>query len=153
MGKVSTARRTGRWVVIAALLALTACAAQFRYHGYVPSDEQLDAVVVGRDTRTTVETILGPPGATGILAETGWYYVRSTYRNFAYQEPEEIDREVVAVSYDGDGVVTNVERFGLEDGQVVALSRRVTESNTQGVGFLRQLFGNLGRFDPGAFFN
>lgn len=147
------AHRIGRSFAVLALVVLTACAAQTRYHGYVPTDEQLDAVVVGRDTRTTVGTILGPPGATGVLAETGWYYVRSTYSTFAYNEPEEIDREVVAISYDDAGVVTNVERFGLEDGQVVALSRRVTESNTQGVGFLRQLFGNLGRFDPAAFFN
>jgi outer membrane protein assembly factor BamE (lipoprotein component of BamABCDE complex) len=147
------ARRIGRSLAVLALVVLAACAAQTRYHGYVPSDEQLDAVVVGRDTRSTVATILGPPGATGVVADTGWYYVRSTYRNFAYNEPEETDRVVVAVSYDEEGVVTNVERFGLEDGQVVALSRRVTESNTQGIGFLRQLFGNLGRFDPGAFFN
>ena len=29
---------------------------------------------------------------------------------------------------------------------VVALSRRVTDSNVRGVSFLRQLLGNLGRF-------
>jgi hypothetical protein len=45
-----------------------------------------------------------------------------------------------------------VERYGLEDGQVVLLSRRVTTDNTAGVGFLRQLFGNLGRIDPSQFF-
>ncbi|KPQ14077.1 MAG: hypothetical protein HLUCCO18_16175, partial [Rhodobacteraceae bacterium HLUCCO18] len=42
---------------------------------------------------------------------------------------------------------SNVERFGLEDGNVVALSRRVTDSNVQGIGFLRQLLGNLGRIN------
>jgi hypothetical protein len=41
--------------------------------------------------------------------------------------------------------VSNVERFGLEDGQVVALSRRVTETNIKGVSFIRQLMGNFGR--------
>jgi hypothetical protein len=38
-------------------------------------------------------------------------------------------------------------------GNVVLLSRRVTTDNTAGVGFLRQLFGNLGRIDPTAFFD
>ncbi len=50
-------------------------------------------------------------------------------------------------------MVTNIERFGLERGQVVRLSRRVTTENTQGVGFLRQAFGNLGRINPGDLFD
>jgi len=146
------AKNTGIAVALAALLFLAACAEQVRSHGFVPSDEDLEAVVVGRDTQVTVRTILGPPGATGLEAETGWYYVRSTYRDFAYQAPEEIDREVVAVSFDDRGVVENVERFGIDDGQVIALSRRVTDDNTRGVGFLRQLCGNLGRITADTLF-
>jgi hypothetical protein len=45
-----------------------------------------------------------------------------------------------------------VERFGLERGNVVAFSRRVTESNVQGISFLRQLFGSLGRFNAADLF-
>ncbi len=146
------AKNTGIAAALVAALFLAACAEQIRMHGFVPSDDDLDAVVVGRDTQLTVRTILGPPGTTGLEAETGWYYVRSTYRDFAYQTPEEIDREVVAVSFDDRGVVENVERFGIEDGQVVALSRRVTDDNTRGVGFLRQLFGNLGRVTADTLF-
>jgi len=33
---------------------------------------------------------------------------------------------------------------------VVALSRRVTDSNIEGVSFLRQLLGNLGNLDAGS---
>ena len=36
------------------------------------------------------------------------------------------------------------ERFGLEKGQIVPLSRRVTETNIKSQGLLRQLFGNIG---------
>ena len=32
-----------------------------------------------------------------------------------------IDREVVAISFNPGGVVTNIERFGLEDGRVWTL--------------------------------
>ena len=52
---------------------------------------------------------------------------------------------MVAISFSEAGNVTNIERFGLERGRVVALSRRVTESNIKGIGFLRQLFGSIGR--------
>ena len=139
-------------VALGLVLGLASCGEVSRSHGFVPSDDQLEAVVVGRDTRATVETILGIPGSTGLVADEGWFYVRSTFEDGTYRALREVDREVVAVSFDTEGVVTNVERFGLEDGQVVALSRRVTDDNTAGIGFLRQLFGNLGRIDPAQFF-
>jgi outer membrane protein assembly factor BamE (lipoprotein component of BamABCDE complex) len=71
-------------------------------------------------------------------------------RNFAYQAPQVVERDVVAISFDGDGVVTNVERFGLEDGRAVQLSRRVTETSVRDLGFFRQLMRNFGRIDLGA---
>lgn len=145
---------TGRVAMMLGLvLVLASCGDTARTHGFVPTEDQLEAVVVGRDTRATVRTILGVPGSTGILADEGWFYVRSTFEDGTIRALREIDREVVAVSFDSEGIVTNVERFGLEDGQVVALSRRVTTDNTAGVGFLRQLFGNLGRIDAAQFFN
>lgn len=133
----------------AVLIALAACSAIYRNHGYMPPEEDLEAILVGVDTRDTVASAVGRPGVSGILDASGWYYVRSRYRHFAYQAPEEIDREVLAITFDEQGVVRNIERFGLEQGRVVRLSRRVTTPNTQGVGFLRQAFGNLGRIDIG----
>ena len=54
----------------------------------------------------------------------------------------------MAVSFDANGVVANIERFGLERGRVVTLSRRVTDSGVTGVSLAGQLLGNLGNFNP-----
>lgn len=137
---------------VLALTALAACAATFRNHGYIPPDEDLANIVVGVDTRDSVAASVGRPGVSGIIDASGWYYVRSRFRTFATRAPEEIDRQVLAISFDGAGVVSNIELFGLERGQVVRLSRRVTSSNTQGIGFLRQAFGNIGRVSAGDLF-
>jgi outer membrane protein assembly factor BamE (lipoprotein component of BamABCDE complex) len=143
-----------RMVALAALVALVACSPVYNYHGFIPAQEDLDDIVVGLDTRDTVEAIFGKPGASGLLAEGAWYYVRSEFKHDTYKAPEEINREVVAISFDDAGVVENIERFGLERGQVVVLERRVTDSNVEGVSFLRQLFGNTGGFSNlGQFFN
>jgi outer membrane protein assembly factor BamE (lipoprotein component of BamABCDE complex) len=130
----------------------TACARLSESHGYIPEQTALEDVVVGQDTKATAGLILGRPGTSGIVDDRGWYYVRSDYERFLWRAPVEVNRQVVAVSFDEAGVIENVEQFGLEGGQVVALSRRVTTSNTQGVGFLRQLFSNLGNFDAGQLF-
>lgn len=142
---------TRRVAAIAALMAVTACSATYTNHGFVPPEEDLAQVLVGVDTRGTVEETIGrPSAAAGVLRDEAWIYSAYRVRSFTYNEPEVIERDVVAISFDADGVVSNVERFGLEDGQVVQLSRRVTESSVADLGFFRQLLRNLGRVDLGA---
>ncbi|MGB7242176.1 MAG: outer membrane protein assembly factor BamE [Sulfitobacter sp.] len=138
-----------RFVVVAAFCAtLSACSATYRNHGYIPPQEDLDQIAIGVDTRASVEETIGTPASSGVLGDSGFYYVRSRVRSFAMLAPQVIEREVLAVSFDSAGVVQNVERFGLERGQVVPLSRRVTSSGVSDKTFLRQLLGNLGRFNP-----
>jgi hypothetical protein len=64
-----------------------------------------------------------------------------------------VDRELVAISFDSGGVVRNIERFGLQDGRVIALERRVTESGINSESFLRQLLGNVGTPNAGQLLN
>lgn len=152
IGRWSGNGRRGRvraYLLVAAVL-VSACTPQFRNHGYTPSDDDLANIVVGVDTRETVADTVGTPSSGGVLRDTGYYYVSQRVRQYGYREPEIVDRQIVAISFDSNGVVSNVERFGLQDGNVVALSRRVTDSNIEGIGFLRQLAGNIGRIDPGA---
>ena len=139
------ARGWMRAACFALALAGAACSPIIRDHGYVPSDSELETVVVGRDTRETVAEKVGRPSAAGLLNDEGWYYVQSRYRTIGPRQPEEIDRQVVAISFTPAGTVTNVQRFGLEDGRVVTLSRRVTTSNIREVSFVRQLLASFGR--------
>lgn len=129
-----------------AIVLVAACSNIDRSHGYVPPDSDLQQIQVGVATRDTVEEIVGRPSAAGILDVGGWYYVKSKFRAYGFREQREIDREVVAISFDQQGRVSNIERFGLENGRVVTISRRVTDSNIKGVSFLRQLFGSFGNF-------
>lgn len=149
---MGVAKKIIRGVVLAmAVSALSACATQYRSHGYVPTEEDLQEIVVGVDTRASVAESVGTPSAGGVLNESGYYYMRSRVRHFAYQAPKVTERQLVAISFDRRGVVANVERFTLEDGQVVPLSRRVTSSGLGDVNFLRQLMSNIGRFSASDF--
>ncbi|GHE86948.1 outer membrane protein assembly factor BamE [Aliiroseovarius zhejiangensis] len=141
-------RNTGKMITAMLLVALVAsCSAIYRNHGYMPPKEDVDLIEVGKDTRETVGASIGKPGTSGLLAGSGYYYVRSRFKHYLYNAPQEIDREVLAITFTEKGVVENIERFGLEDGRVVVLERRVTDSNIKGIGFLRQLFGSIGRID------
>ncbi len=151
-GRLPVGLLSGALLLVLAL-ALAACSPVTRFHGYAPDDADLAFIEVGRDTRETVAEKVGRPGATGLLEEGAWYYVKSKRLHSGYREPEEVEREVVAISFDGQGRVADVERFGLEDGEVVALSRRVTESNVPPPNIISQLLRNVGLFNPGQFFD
>mgnify|MGYP006172747641 CR=1 FL=1 len=139
-------RRVPLWLAAGVLvLGVAACAPIYRDHGYVPTQEELAAVEVGKDTRETVAEKVGRPSTSGLLNDVGWFYVQSRWKHYGAKAPQEIDRQVVSITFTDAGVVQNVERFGLEDGQVVTLSRRITDTNIKGVSFIRQIMGNLGR--------
>lgn len=129
--------------------ALGACSPILRNHGYVPTETDLAELVVGEDTRETAAPKVGRPSTNGLLNDTGWYYVQSRWEYRGALAPREVDRQVVALTFSEPGVLQNVERFGLERGQIVPLSRRVTESNVQGQSILRQLFASFGRIGAG----
>ncbi|MDO5646948.1 outer membrane protein assembly factor BamE [Paracoccus sp. (in: a-proteobacteria)] len=141
-----------RHLMILALLAVfgvAACAPVFRNHGYVPPDIDLAQVVPGQTTADQLPELIGRPSAQGLLTGSGWYYVGSRWRHYGAQQPQEIDRQVVAISFAENGVVTNVERFGLERGRVITLSRRVTEGGVQQISLIAQLMRNVGNVTAG----
>jgi len=139
-----------RMTVLGAVLAgFAACTPLERTHGYVPSEEDLQQIVPGVDTRATVEDLVGVPSTSGALNESGYYYIQSDMSTFAWQAQKVVDRTVVAITFDQDGVVENIETYGLQDGQVVPLARRITRSGDGDISFIRKLFGNIGGLNAG----
>lgn len=127
---------------------VAACSATYTNHGYVPPPELLSEISIGA-SRDVVADVAGSPGAGGVMRDEAWFYTQYRVRNFTYNAPEVIERDIVAISFSSAGRVTNIERFGLEDGQLVQLSRRVTESSVRDIGFLRSILSNFGRINIG----
>jgi len=144
----TTARRTG---AVAALIVAIGCTPIIRNHGYVPPPEDLALIAVGVDTRESVTASVGPPTSGGVLDDSGFYYVSSKFRHFGALAPQETQREVLAISFDTSGTVSNIERFGLKDGNVVVLSRRVTDNSVRDSTFIRQLLSSFGQINAGDF--
>lgn len=126
------------------LASIASCAPVMRVHGYVPTRSDLDQIVVGADTKLSIEEIAGQPSDTGLRDENAWYYVSSTVRNFMFLEPKVVERTVLAFDFDNDGVLTAISEYGLDDGRVIDLETRVTPTDRRRAGILSVLFGNLG---------
>lgn len=144
-GSVSSALAKARLALAALAVMAAACTPVYRNHGYIPAEDELAQVSVGQDTKETVAQKVGRPSVEGLLNTNGWFYVQSRFKTVGPRQPQEIDRQVVAITFDAQDRVANIERFGLEQGEVVAISRRVTSTSIKQIGLIQQLLGSLGR--------
>ncbi len=144
--------RVLRVLALCGVMSVAACSSTYQNHGYVPPESDLETLVVGVDTRATVDDLIGPPSVSGLVGDGDYYYVRSRKRTYMMLRPQVIEREVLAISFNDDDTIANIERFGLEDGKVVPISRRVTDSSVVKNGFLRQVLSNIGAINPEQLF-
>ncbi len=134
----------------AALGLLAACSPQVSVHGYVPTETELASIESGIDTRAPLSERIGEPANTGLLTDSDWYYIQTTFEQRTYNPPEITDRQVVAIGFDDEGVVEAVNRYGLEDGRIIDLNTRVTVTGGQRRGILARIFGSILNVDAGS---
>ncbi|RMF33960.1 MAG: outer membrane protein assembly factor BamE [Alphaproteobacteria bacterium] len=135
-------------VLLAAAVALSACSPVYQAHGFAPQPEELATLVPGQDTKGTVQSKIGRPGGMGLINDNAWYYVASTIEKFAYREPKVVDRRVVAITFDENGLVKDVRQFGIEQGRVIDLVTRTTPTYGRELTVVQQLLGDL--LNPGV---
>lgn len=135
---------------ILAVAGLAACAPIRDVRGYVPDDEKVAAVTIGTDSRDTVQEKLGTPSSTAAFGDPTWYYISTEQERYAFFKPDVTKRQILAVQFGDSGKVNDIRKYGIEDGQVVALVGRETPSRGKEMTFLQQLFGNMGALPSAA---
>lgn len=129
---------------ILAVAGLAACAPIRDVRGYVPDDEKVSTVAIGTDTRDTVQDKLGTPSSTAAFGDPTWYYISTEQERYAFFKPDVTKRQILAIQFGESGKVNDIRKYGIEDGQVIALVDRETPSRGKEMTFLQQLFGNMG---------
>lgn len=127
--------------------ALFACTPMVETRGNLPDPELLADIEVGQVNRGDVEDALGSPSSISTYGGESWYYVSERTETLAFLEPKVVERKVVIIRFDKKGVVNEVKTLGLDAAREIETVERVTPTAGQELTFLRQLFGNLGRFD------
>ena len=125
----------------------SSCSSVIQSHGHVPLNSDLEKIKVGIDNKKSIESLIGKPTTAGVLNNRDWYYIGSTMKHSGWKKPQEIKRVIIAISFTQAGVVENIERYSLSDGQEIKISSRVTRKKVKDNTFLRQLLGNFGRVD------
>jgi outer membrane protein assembly factor BamE (lipoprotein component of BamABCDE complex) len=134
--------------LVASMIVVAACnpiKPMVTKRGYVPDEERLASIEVGVDNKDSVYSRLGSPSTDASFDRDVWYYISSRHERTAFMPAVVADREVVSISFDETDMVSDIGHYGLEDGKVVAYVERKTPTRGKELGFLEQMFGNLGR--------
>lgn len=110
------------------------------------SEERLQSVTSGVTTREEVLEVFGTPSWVSTFDPRRWYYVGQYARSRAFLGEQVYRRQIVAVSFDGHGVLEQLEITGLEDGKDITPSGQVTPTPGTRLSIWQQLVGNIGRF-------
>mgnify|MGYP003700616355 CR=1 FL=1 len=134
---------------LAALVALglVACSPQVATHGNLVDPDALAKIEPGLSDQAAVLSLLGSPSTRGNFNEPTWYYIGQKTERQAFYRPETIERKVVYIDFEPNGRVKSIGSLNLEDGSKVAFVTRETPTAGQRITLIKQLIGNIGRFN------
>ena len=137
-----------KMLLVAMFMLQTACSNDlFLVHnGNIPVDEKIAEVHKGQ-TKQDVMNILGAPSLTTGLSDDHWIYMASTMKKVAFLRPEELNRKVLAITFDDDKI-TKIEKLSLADGNNIKIDKDVTNTTEREQGFFRKYFGGVGSYMP-----
>ena len=129
------------------ILTLSACSwLGTNQVGDVPEDIRVKAVKVGKHNKDDVVRLLGSATSITLFEKESWLYIESKEQNRVFFPAKEIERKVIQITFNSNGIVEKVNTLSLEDGQEIALEKSITPVSGKDLSVVDELIGNFGRF-------
>jgi outer membrane protein assembly factor BamE (lipoprotein component of BamABCDE complex) len=138
-----------RWRLVAPLCvawALAACSVPVDQRGNLPDEANLSQIKPGETDKATVTRLLGTPSTVAAFDANTWYYVSQKTKTVAFFRTDVLDQQVVAITFNQDGVVKAVDTHGLQDAQAVTPNPNATPSKGREFSTIEMFLGNFGKF-------
>jgi outer membrane protein assembly factor BamE (lipoprotein component of BamABCDE complex) len=130
-----------------AALALTGCDLPVQVHGNLPDDDQLARIEPGKQGRTDIVNLLGPPSVRSNFQDDTWYYVGQKQTRFAFFAPDIKERNVLVLTFDRQDRLTGKKLYTMADARDIDPVDRETPTEGRDLSIVQQLLGNVGRFN------
>ncbi len=135
-----------KMLFISICLITTACSSDLFvvHNGNMPTNDKIEQIKLGQ-SKQTVMNILGAPSLTTGLSDDHWIYMATTTKKVAFLRHEELDRQILALSFDNNSV-SKIEQLTLEDANDLQIDKDITKTEEQKQGFFRKYFGGVGNY-------
>ncbi len=139
-GKRATCRRFATAAVgVVLTVAVAACAPAVNTRGSVIDPELVSEIQPGTFTKDDVESLLGTPSSVGTFDDNTWYYITKKTQRWAFFEPDVLDQEVLVIAFDKKGVVSEIQRYDMNDAEDVEFVSRSTPTRGKSMTVFDQL--------------
>jgi outer membrane protein assembly factor BamE (lipoprotein component of BamABCDE complex) len=137
-------------LLIAGLLVIASCSPIVNNRGHNPEHAEFDKIEVGETDSTQVQELLGSPTTTSNYGDKVWYYISSRKETKGFLAPKIADQNVVAITFDEDDKVKEIDKYDEKDTKKVEIVEKTTPAEGRKLGIVEQLIGNFGKFNaPG----
>jgi len=130
--------------------SILACAPVIDNRGYFFDNRSIADIEKGVTDQETVRNTFGSPTSISNLNNGAFYYIHSRFVTESYRASEEVERKVLAIYFDKNKTVRDLAVYRLEDGIIVPIVARTTQTQGSELTALQQIFGNIGRFGDGS---
>jgi outer membrane protein assembly factor BamE (lipoprotein component of BamABCDE complex) len=118
------------------------------YRGIVVTQHDLNELTPGVSAQADVMALLGPPTFTEQFDANNWIYVSQITKMRIANTEGVKQQHVVIIAFDNNGLMTGVTQKDLQDGVTVAMDGAQTPVPGGHAGFIQQLVGGVGSYNP-----
>ncbi len=132
----------------AALLLLPACTPTIAQRGNLLPEYKVEKIILGEHMRSDVLRTLGSPTTQSTFNPDIWYYIGQETEKRGILDAKVIEERIIMVKFNAEtGIVETIEE--IDEGRInIPISRDKTATHGNETGALKQLLGNLGKFNP-----
>ncbi len=112
--------------------------------------DAMKQLVPGRSTKADVTALIGSPTAHATFDDNTWLYIGERTQPRVGQRLAVLTQQVVELRFNDQGVLQRIDVMNKKNGLPVTVIARTTPSPGTEANFFQQLFGNIGRYVPGA---
>ncbi len=140
-----------KFLILALALTLPGCALFSdapHYRGIAVSAHDLRELTPGISSQADASALLGPPSFQEMFDSDNWIYVSQITKMRIGNTEGVKTQHVVILSFNDAGVLQKVTERDLKDGVQVAMDAGQTPTPGGKAGFIQQLIGGVGSYNP-----
>ena len=133
-------------VALILVSVIGACAPRVHTRGNLPDPDRVAELKSGDITKEEVAELLGSPSTVASYGQEAWFYISERTESLAWFKPEVMERTVLVLEFDKEGVLTDKIQVGLDAANKVIPVDRRTLTHGSKLTAIEQIVGNFRRF-------
>jgi outer membrane protein assembly factor BamE (lipoprotein component of BamABCDE complex) len=142
-----------RYLYFFVFLSICGCQPFVNHRGLNVEKRHLEQIHLQKTSKNEVREILGPPSLTSIFKVKPrhferWFYIYDTSSQKSFFNPQITEKKILEINFDEKGMVSNIIHHDPNDCVDIKPDAQQTPSSGYASSLLRDVFGNVGRYQP-----